>query len=182
MDDREIIKRYWNREESAIRESQFKYGRYCFSVADRILCNPEDSEECVNDTWLKAWLAIPPEKPVHLRMFFAKITRNLAFDRYRKGIRAKRGGNETELALEELEECIAAPTEADTAELSHIINRFLASLPERECSIFLRRYFFVESTAEIAKKFSMHESNILVILSRVRRKLKDFLNQEGYSV
>ncbi len=186
MKDFSIIELYWQRDERAILESNRKYGSYCLTVAYNILNNAEDSEECVSDTWLGAWNTIPPARPDRLRAFFAKITRHFAIDRFRKVTAQKRGGGKTALVIEELEECVASYSDTETAffqkEFERDISRFLRSLPKRERNIFLQRYFFVYSTADIAKTYGMKESNVLVILSRTRSKLKDFLRKEGYTL
>lgn len=186
MKDSQIVDLYWHRDEHAIRETDIKYGAYCFTVAARILSDRGDAEECVNDTWLRAWNTIPPQKPVCLRMFLAKITRNLSFDKYKSRTAAKRGGGLLTTAFEELEECI--PDHSDRSldfqqqELADSIHFFLSSLPERERDVFLRRYFFMENISEIAKRFHLKESNVSVILSRTRAKLKSYLEKEGYSI
>lgn len=184
MKDQQIIELYWKRDESAIRETGDKYGSYCHGIANRILHNYQDSEECVNDTWLKAWNAIPPQRPDVLRQFLGKITRNLSFDRYKAKQAAKRGGGELNVVLDELEECVAGSSDVETEisakELQRCLNAFIGSLSYRDSDVFLRRYYFVESTAEIAKKYGMKESNVLTILSRTRRKLKSYLIKEGY--
>lgn len=184
MKDSQIIELYWNRSERAITETNQKYGPYCFAIADHILRNQQDSEECVNDTWLQAWNAIPPQKPGKLRSFLAKITRNLALNSLKARNAEKRGGGELNLVLDELAECLAdskdTETEVAAKELANCINQFAHTLSERDCNIFLRRYFYVESVAEIAKKYGVKESNVLMILSRTRKKLKHYLRQEGY--
>lgn len=186
MEDRQIIELYWQRDEAAIGETDAKYGVYCFSVAQNILTNREDAEECVSDTWLRAWNTMPPQRPSYLRLFLAAITRNLSFDRYRARSAAKRGGGEVESALEELEECVpgsADPAaEVEAQELAESVNRFLRGLPQRDCDIFLRRYFYVEPPAEIAERYQLKKSHVLVLLSRTRQKLKDHLTKEGYAV
>lgn len=183
MDDDRIIELYWNRETDAIQESSDKYGAYCFSIAHHILHSKEDAEECVNDTWLKAWNAIPPQKPKKLQMFLAKITRNLAFDCFRARSTQKRGGGEIHLVLDELAECLAsesdAATEYEFQELGQFIRQFVNRLPDRDRNIFLRRYFFTESVAEIAVRFGLSENHVMVILSRTRKKLKSHLQKEG---
>lgn len=184
MKDEQIIALYWDRDEHAIRETNIKYGAYCFSVAHRILNSREDSEECVSDTWLRAWNAMPPKRPDRLRLFLARITRNLSFDRYRLLTADKRGRGEIAVVLDELAECLPAPTdvaaELEAAELEHCINRFLHSLTSRESDIFLRRYFFAESVSQIAVHYTLQPSNVLVILSRTRQKLKAHLQKEGF--
>lgn len=184
MDDIQIVELYWRRDEAAIRETDARYGGYCYAVADRILHDAGEAEECVNDTWMRAWNAMPPQYPRQLRMFLARITRNLSFDRFQAKRAAKRGGGELPLVLEELEECLPGPAdveeEVQARELGRAVDRFLHTLSERECGVFLRRYFFVESTGEIAVRFGLKESHVLVILSRTRKKLRRFLEQEGY--
>ena len=106
MEDSKIVELYWQKNADAIKETDSKYGAYCFAIADNILRNKEDSEECVNDTWLNAWNAMPPQKPTKLQMFLAKITRNLSFNRFNARSAEKRGGGEIVLVLDELAECI----------------------------------------------------------------------------
>ena len=183
MEDENIIRLYWDRDEQAIRETADKYGTYCDAVAWNILRNREDSRECVNDTWFRAWNAMPPQRPQKLRMFLAKITRNLAFDKYKANTAAKRGG-ETELVLFELAECVAAGESLEetviAGELAAAVNRFVGALPARERNVFVRRYFFTESTAQIGEKYSLSAKNVTVILSRTRTKLRAFLEKEGF--
>ena len=183
MEDSQIVELYWQKNANAISETADKYGMYCFTIADNILHSAEDSEECVNDTWLRAWNAIPPQKPDVLRIFLARITRNLAFNRFNARNAQKRGGGEIALVLDELGECLGgADTEAayEAKELRQCIRRFVRSLPEREGNVLVRRYFFAESAADIAKRYGLTENNVMVILSRTRRKLKAHLLKEGY--
>lgn len=186
MEDEAIIKLYFARDERAVQETDRKYGRYCFTLADAILHNEQDSEETVSDTYLKTWNAIPPKKPEVLKLFLAKITRNLAFTRWRSYNAQKRGGGEMELVLEELEGCIAAPGRVEDRlngkELALTIRAFLDTLPEREQNIFLRRYFFVEESERIAQRYGMKRDTVLRTLSRTREKLKAYLVKEGYGV
>ncbi len=184
MTDEQIIDLYWRRDEQAIAESDSKYGSYCHTVANNILHNTEDASECVNDTWLKAWNAIPPMRPAHLDLFFAKLTRNLAFDRFKALTAAKRGGGEMPLILDELEECIAGPTDVESTflskELEACICQFVRKLPKRDRNVFIRRYFFAESIPDIAKRYRLTANNITVVLSRTRKKLKAYLDKEGF--
>lgn len=184
MNDEQIIALYWRRSEDAIKESNKKYGSYCHTVAQNILHNTEDADECVNDTWLRAWTTIPPQRPAHLQLFLARITRNLAFDRYKALSAIKRGGGEIDLVFDELEQCIEGKNEVDAAlitkELGQSINRFVHTLPERDCSLFVRRYFFAEPIAKIAARYGLTVNNTTVILSRTRQKLKLYLKQEGF--
>ena len=186
MDDRNIILLYNSRNERAIDETAQKYGSYCYKIAHNILSDPLDSEECVSDTYMKAWNSIPPQQPDSLRMFLAKIVRNISLDMYRLKHRQKRGGGEFELALEEIEqfsgdvECVE--DELAERELARTIDRFLHSISERDCNIFLRRYYFADTVSDIATRYKESENNIRKILSRTRIKLKIFLRSEGYTV
>lgn len=184
MEDSQIIELYFKRKEEAIKETDSKYGSYCFAIADNILHNAEDAEECVSDTWLKAWNAIPPGRPTVLRMFLAKITRNLSFNRFHARNAEKRGGGEVHLVLEELAECIANESDTESEyiakELEQSIRSFVRELPEREGNVFVRRYFFTEPVAVIAKRYSMTDNHVMVVLSRTRKKLKEHLSKEGY--
>ena len=158
MSDEQIIELYQQRKETAINETSNSYGSYCFSIANRILHDAEDSWECVNDTWLRVWGSIPPQQPKCFRAFLAKITRNLAFDRFKREHAYKRGSGEIQLALDELDECIPAKSDVEgevlSQELKRSIDSFLREIPEKRRNVFLRRYFYIESTSVIAK----HES------------------------
>ena len=186
MEDTAIIDLYFERNEKAIEETDRKYGNYCYTVADNVLNNREDSEECVSDTWLRAWNSMPPKRPSVLRAFLAKITRNLAFDRYRARGAAKRGGGTMEAVLDELAECadVSGNWNAEEAyaakELKEAINSFAETLPERECDLFVRRYFFAEGISDIAKRYQMTENNTAVTLSRIRKKLRKYLEEGGF--
>ena len=186
MNDEQILDLYFARDEQALVETDRKYGGYCFTLANSILHNDQDAEETVSDTYLKAWNAIPPKRPSIFKMFLAKITRNLAFSRWRAYSAEKRGGGEMELVLEELEGCLAAPGGVEDAmnakELARTIRAFLDTLPEREQDIFLRRYFFVEESETIAQRYGMKPATVLRTLSRTRMKLKRYLLKEGYAV
>ena len=186
MEDRSIIALYNERNERAIDESANKYGPHCYSIAYNILCDTQDSEECLNDTWLKAWNSIPPTVPNSLKLFLSRIVRNLSFDKYRSKHREKRGGAEIALALDELSEVAsAAPSIEDELaekELQTLISNYLRRLPTRERNVFLRRYYYVDPVSVIAKRFSISESNVFTILSRTRSKLKDLLQKEGYKI
>lgn len=186
MEDEKIIQLYFARDEQAVVETDRKYGGYCFTLANTILSNREDAEETVSDTYLKAWNAIPPRKPDVLKMFLAKITRNLSFSRWRSYSAEKRGGGAMELVLEELDACIPAPGTVEDGlngkELAKAIRCFLNTLSQREQDIFLRRYFFVEETAIIAARYGMKPSTVLRTLSRTREKLKHYLSREGYDL
>ena len=184
MEDDQIIALYWQKSADAITETNKKYGAYCFAIADNILHSKEDAEECVNDTWLHIWNAIPPQRPHRLKLFLAKITRNLSFNRFHARTAQKRGGGELEFVLDELAECIAVDSDVEgtyeAKELGQSLNAFIQALPVRDGNVFVRRYFFTESVAAIAKRYGLSENNVMVILSRTRKRLKTQLTKEGY--
>ena len=183
MEDTKIIDLYFARNETAITETDQKYGAYCRSIAWNILQNHEDSEECVSDTWLRAWNAMPPQRPRVLRQFLAKITRNLSLDRFRAGHAQKRGSGEVPLALEELKECVGSGDPATDAErklLEELIGQFLQQLSERDRGVFLRRYFYMESHKDIAARYGMKETNVRLCLSRTRQRLREYLRKEDF--
>ena len=186
MEDIQILDLYFARDERAILESNLKYGGYCHCVANRILNCEEDAEEVVDDTLLQAGNIIPPQRPNFLKLFLGKIARNLAFTRWRKLSAARRGGGETDLALEELSECIPGTERIDdrlnARELARGIRRFLDTLPKRHRDIFLQRYFFVDPPEAIAARYGLKRTNVNMILSRTRAKLKTYLTQEGYDL
>lgn len=183
MEDSAIVELYWAREERALTETDGKYGGYCRRVACNILNNLEDAEECVNDTWLRAWHAMPPQRPTALGAFLGRITRNLSLDRYKLGRAEKRGGGQMTVALDELGDCIPAaggPEEGlEAAELTRLLDRFLRTLPEKDCCMFLRRYWYVDSVRTIAKRYQMAEGSVKSNLFRIRQKLKAYLEKEG---
>ena len=182
MEDSAIVALYWSRNPESIHQTDKKYGGYCRAIARNILPDRRDAEECVNDTWLNAWNAMPESRPSLLGPFLGKITRNLAFTRWRAGHTEKRGGGELPMVLDELSECVSpADTlqDVETAELEEIINRFLHTLPARECSIFLRRCWFTEPMADIARRYGMRESTVRTSLFRSREKLRQYLKREG---
>ena len=183
MEDREIVSLYLERDENAIKETDKKYGRYCGTIAFNILRSHEDAEECVNDTYAKTWDSIPPAKPNKLGAFVSKITRNLAINRYFQSRAEKRSG-EMELILDELEEIIPSG-EGDVSDeiaLRDAINGFLKTLAPANRIIFVRRYWYGCSVKEIAKGMSFTESNVKVILLRVREKFREYLEGEGITL
>ncbi len=184
MDDMKIVDLYWERNTAAIRESFSKYGGYCKSIAWNILSCNEDAEECVNDTFLKAWNSIPPNRPNVLSTYLGKITRNLALDRYRKRCADKRGGGEIELILDELSDCSAGgdhiEQEIEQKELVQAINDFLGTLSQKKCNLFLCRYWYAMPVSAIASSFGMTEGNVSVTLCRIRNKLRKYLAERGY--
>ncbi len=186
MEDSQIIDLYWARSEQAVQETDTKYGGYCRAIAHNILKSLEDSEECVADTWLRAWNAMPPQRPSVLSAFLGRITRNLSFDRYKAARAEKRGGDSFPAALDELSECVPAmggvEQTMDERELGRAIDRFLRTVPEKQCSLFLRRYWYAESISQIAARYSMKENTVKSVLFRTREQLRAFLQKEGIAV
>lgn len=184
MDDREIIALYFDRDEAAIAESQRKYGTYCTTIARNITESVQDAEECVSETWLRAWNSIPPQKPTFLKAFLAKITRNLALDRVRQKKAECRGGGSVPLALDELSECLTSrdtvEEQVDARELGRAIGGFVRGLKQRDGDLFLRRYFYMDTLEDAAAFVGMDPKNAAVSLHRSRKKLEDYLKKEGY--
>ena len=185
MTDTEIINLFFERSEQAITELDKKHGNAVARVARNILGNSQDTEECVNDTYLGTWNAIPPHKPSPLRTFVCKIARNLATKKYHSNTAEKRN-SQYDLALDELEECIPDRNRTEEIveerELQRYINQFLGTLRENERNIFLRRYWYAEEYNEIAKRYSLNLNTVKTTLFRVRRKLKDYLEKEGVAI
>lgn len=183
MEDEQIVELYWNRAEDAISETANKYGRYCRTIAFNILYNENDTEECVNDTYLNAWNSMPPQRPVMLRAFLGRLTRNLSLNRYKQLTAEKRGKGQVTLALDELQECIPAcgNTESvvDEIVLTQLLNRFLESLGAEQRKIFIRRYWYLSPVKEIAGDFGMGESKVKMSLLRSRRQLRKLLEEEA---
>lgn len=182
MTDEEIIALFWQRSETAITETSNLYGLYFHSVAFGILRNDEDAKETVNDTYLKAWNIIPPQRPNHLKAFLGRITRQLSINRLEHNSVKKRAGSQYQLALDELSECIAQTQDdfADTIALRDALNQFLHSLPPEARRIFIRRYWHLHSVKEIADTYSISESKVKSLLMRTRNKLKQHLMEGGF--
>lgn len=183
MDDKTIVALYWERAEAAIAQSEQKYGKYCYRIADNILHCKEDAEECVNDTWVRAWNAMPPERPTLLQAFLGKITRNLALDRYAFD-RAKKRGAEVEQIAEEFWLCVPngeLPL-ADQTALHHAFNSFLSSLPTQTRIVFMQRYWYICSVEQIALENGLSQANVKVILHRTRKAFKLYLEKEGIDI
>ena len=178
MQDNEIIRMYLDRNEQAIAESDRKYGALCHSVAMNILDSRPDAEECVNDTWLKAWNSIPPQHPTYLKAFLCRITRNLALDRFRTLHRRKRNAD-IEVSLSELEACIPMPEES-ADELPGLLNMFLDGLDSLERRLFMGKYWHGYSLRQLAKGYGLSENAVSLHLMRTRKKLKAFLEERGY--
>lgn len=186
MEDREIIALYMQRSEAAIVETEQKYGVYCTSIAQNILQNQQDSEECVSDTWLRTWNAIPPQTPNSLKLFVGRIVRNLSLDCYRAARVEKRGGGQVVLALSELAECVSSGATPETAledqMLAEAISVFLWSQPKESRKMFVLRYWYLESVGEIALSLGYGQSKVKSSLHRTRKKLRQYLEQEGIAL
>ena len=181
MDDRQIVQLYWERNETAIDESQRQYGGMLTGIAYSILQNREDSEECVSDTYYRAWESIPPQKPVCLSAYLGRITRNLSLNRLKAGQAQKRG---TSVPLSELTDCLPSSrtveTEINSQWLTQTITGWLRSLPPADRALFLRRYWFGDSLAALADASHTTPNKLAGRLFRLRRKLKVILEQEAY--
>ena len=184
MTDEQIVTLYWNREEIAITETDTKYGRYFHYIAFGILCDDEDAKETVNDTYLKAWNSMPPQKPNHLKAFLGRITRQLSINRLEWNTAKKRGASQYDLSLDELRDCIpdadSGEDYADITALRDCLNAFLHRLPDGARRVFIRRYWHMHSIARIAEDFSFSESKVKTMLMRTREKLKQHLIDEGF--
>ena len=180
MDDRQIIALFYERSEQAITELSKKYGDLCFKIAITILNDAQDAEECVNDAYLGAWNSIPPQNPAPLRAYLCRIVRNLALKKRRANTALKRG-SQLEISLSELENCIpdnSFDEHLSAKELTAQLNAFLSTLHRDDRVLFLKRYWFSEPLTEIAKAFGITEHNASVRLSRIRKKLHQYLNKE----
>lgn len=182
MDDERIVDLYWKRDETAINETKAKYGNYCYSIAYNILKNYEDAEECENDTYLEAWRTIPPQKPKILSAYLGTITRRKSIDKWRKKTTEKRDG-ELQLSLQEFEYYLSDDKsindEIIAEEMAKKISEFLRTLPEKECNVFLRRYWYFDSITEICNRYGYGQSKVKMMLKRTREKLFSYLEKEG---
>ena len=185
MDDREIIGLFFDRDETALREISRKYGTYCKTIARNILNNTEDADECVNDTYMRAWESIPPKKPPVLSAYLGRITRNLALNRIRFFKSEKRGGG-GELSFDELDEFVSGEysveVETERKEFIAAINRFLEKLPARQRQLFVERYWGCFNLAELAARHGMSQSGVSENLAGTRKKLKKYLSKRGFEI
>ncbi len=185
MEDKDIIELYKERKERAIFETKAKYGRYCRYIAAQILSNDDDVDEVENDIYLKVWITIPPASPKSLKSYVGLISRTLSLNVYEKKHAIKRCG-EVMMVLDELTQCIpdgnSGSDIGDSVALRQSLNNFLHSLPQRTRKIFLRRYWYSSTVAEIAEEYRMSENAVTVLLHRTRKKLKKFLDKEGFIV
>ncbi len=184
MEDSQIVSLYWDRNETAIRETEIKYDHYLQKIAYNILNDTEDSRESVNDTYLAAWNSMPPHRPNALSAYLAKITRRISIDLFRYRTREKRAGSEYALSLTELEDCISAGNTTEEAVnvklLADAIGIFLRTQPESARTAFLGRYYFLDPLKEVAAYCGMSESKCKSVLYRTRLSLKEYLTKEGY--
>ncbi len=180
MDDEEIIELLFARSEQALHQLDAKYGKLCHKISYNILNNRQDAEECVNDAYLGIWNAIPPQRPNPLPTFLCKIVRNLSIARFRANTAMKRNST-YDVALSELEDCLASPStveaEFEANELSRIIDSFLETLSQENRVIFMRRYWFSDTYEQIAERVGLTEKNVSVRLTRIRKQMKGFLKE-----
>ena len=185
MNDEQIIQLFFTRNEDAIRQTDDRYGAKLTRLSENIVGSREDAQECVNDTYFKAWDTIPPTKPVHFFAYLAKICRHLAFDRLDWNNAAKRKAEVVALT-QEMEACIPAPDDMDSRiddmMLREILNGFLGGLPEEKRNLFIRRYWYLDSIADIAERFALSESKVKTTLFRCRRQLREHLEKGGYKI
>ena len=184
MEDHQIIELFRQREENAVAETEQKYTSYCRSVAARILNSAEDTDEALNDTWLAAWNNIPPHEPECLKTFLGRLTRNISLNKARSEKALKRGSAEMRVVFEEIEDWLASgqsvEQEISEQELADSINAFLAGIPETERSVFVRRYWYMQSVSEIASHYGFSESKVKSMLFRIRKKLYAKLKKENF--
>ncbi len=186
MTDEAIVELYWDRKEQAIKETEIKYERYLMKISYNILSDMEDSRENVNDTYLRAWNSMPPQRPAILSTYLGKISRQGAIDIYRKKTSKKRNGTEYESCLEELEEVLAdrnsVEVSVDSMLLGKVLNEYLRTLPPAKRNVLIGRYFYMDSMKDIAGYTGMSEQNVKNILHRTRGELKEYLLKEGFAL
>lgn len=203
MEDQDIIQLFWDRNQEAIGESEKKYGRYRHAISMRIVRSLEDAQECVNDTWLHAWEAMPPTWPGRLSVWLGRVTRNLSLNRLEKQQAQKRGGGESVLIFDELENLISnrcsalsagayatratttslAPDEAAiTRELAAEISSWLWTLPDQKRHVFIGRYYYFTDLDTLVKQTGLPKNNLSVMLHRIRQDLRRYLRKRGYDV
>ncbi len=181
MDDKRLIELFWNRDETAIKETENKYGRLCHQIAYNILGDDMDSEECTNDTYLALWNKIPPEKPKNFKAFVCKIARNLSLKRFEYNTADKRNSSYT-ISIDELAEVLPDSSlkyDIGEADLGALINKFLYAESEDARNIFIRRYYFYDEITEIALRYSFSVSKVKSALFHTRSRLRKFLEEEG---
>lgn len=186
LSDGEIIALYFERNEQAITETERKYTSYLFAIANNILYNVQDSEECVNDTYLRVWNKIPPQRPNSLRAFLAKITRNLAFDKYDEANRKKRVPRDSLLSFDELEGFVSnkstPESELEAKAISEVINSYLKNTSDKKLYIFVSRYFFAIPIAKIAEKLGCSEASVNKCIAEIKKELRKIFESEGIDI
>ena len=185
MDDKELVLMYEARDESVFSKTLEKYGRYARFIADNILSDERDGEECVNDALLAVWNSIPPNKPDSLKAYIARLVRNTALDRIRKQSADKRRADRLSDALGELEECAGGTTpeeELDAKQLKELINCFVGTLEKKQRIAFVKRYWYLCSSKQIAGECGISVNSVNTTLHRLRKQLKKYLEQEGYDI
>lgn len=184
MDDAQLIEMFFARDEHAIKETDKKYGKLCFRVADNLLRNKEDAEECVNDTYLVAWNKIPPTRPNNFTAFICKITRNLSLKKL-ESANAKKRSPDAIISLSEIESLLpdnSFATDMTDEEVGKLISVFLRGEKELNRNVFLRKYWFFDSISQIAEMYSLSENNVKSMLFRTRNRLREFLKKEGFEL
>lgn len=185
LSDEEIVELYWKREERAIAQTDAKYGRYLFKIAYNILHDRPDCEECLNDTYLGTWNRIPPARPNAFQIFLSKIMRNIAVDRFRRNSVKRKIPSSLMSSLDELDECVSYEPSVEEAyaieQLKRILNSYLRSLSDRDATVFICRYYYADSIADIAEMLNVSERTVNRILATLRNGLKDCLEKEGYA-
>lgn len=183
MNDEALVQAFWDRDEDAIRTAKKQYEPYCLYIANNVLHNSLDAEECLNDALLAAWNSIPPQRPGNLKTYLGKLIREIAVDRWRRNRAQKRISPESLVSLDELEELVGSSTveeAAEEADLAHEISVFLRRLPETQRDLFIRRYWYYDSIDQICKRYGFGKSRVTVSLKRTRDKLAEHLKKEGY--
>ena len=184
MQDNELLKMYFDRNEQAISETAEQYGRYCMYIADNILQNRQDSEECVNDAYVTLWNTIPPQKPQSLKAYLAKVLRNAALSMVRKHNAKQRGSGAVDEIIDELREAETDTPESitDAKMMSELINGFVKGLEKQQRIIFVKRYWYLCPSKQIAKECDLSVGNVNMTLHRLRQQLKNYLEQEGFKI
>ena len=184
MEDSLIIELFFDRDEQALVHTRENYSGYCRCIAGNILGSSEDTDEVLNDTWLAAWNSIPPHKPQCLRTYLARLARNISLNRIRNDKAAKRGGKETRVIFDEIEDWLSSSQDVEQEishkELTEAINAFLDSVSEAERRVFVSRYWYMRSVSDIAREYSFSESKVKSMLFRMRKRLYERLEKEGF--
>ena len=183
MNDKLLVQQFWDRDEAAIRGAKKQYEQYCLYIANNVLQNRLDAEECLNDALLAAWNSIPPQRPQNLKTYLGKLIREIAVNRWHRNRAQKRITPESIVSLDELEEMVGTSAVEEAVEeedLAHAISVFLRKLPETQRNLFIRRYWYYDSIEQICKRYGFGKSKVTVTLKRTRDKLAEHLKKEGY--